>query len=495
MRVTTRSPLIFTLLGIVALIAALAASLMFGGSAVAVVGASPPEGRPGVIHVLGIANLGGQQVLVDIAVVVPAGQKANEAARRALEQQGARPFDSASLGSEGFTLTGLVWNDPSPPVVQNYNPGSSKTEDEPDSLNENGHTALTNTHGTWDGVTTSSFDIISGGITDRCPSLVRECRGRQSFDGNNDVAWLELAGNTLGVAWYGTSIDEVDIALNTGFDWNDGCADAEDSFDAQTVFLHENGHLVGLGHSDDTNAVMFPFYQTADCTLGTDDEEGVTFLYDSNTTGSVSGTVTDNADPVNAIEGASVVLEGTGLSATTAADGSYTITNIPDPVTYTVNVSQDGFESATILRLTVDGPTTADDFALVSTGDGGGGGGGLTGALTLDITNGPDHATQGKTGQQYENKDRVHIFVTVEQEDAGIEGAAVHLRIVTPNPQTDLVADGTTGANGVWHLHYKVNAGRDGTDTYHIEADASKDQGSGSCTHADGACHADFDVS
>jgi len=317
------------------------------------------DGVSRVISVLGIAKVQGEDVIVDILVEVQHGQDPNEVARPALAAQGARPFESASLGSAGFTLTGLVWD--TLPVVQNYNPGSSKTDDEPDSLGGNGQTALTNTHTTWDGVTTSLFNINFFEITDRCPSLVRECKGRQFFDGNNDVAWLELPGGTLGVAWFGTSIDEVDIALNTNFDWaNDGSSD----IDAETVFLHENGHTVGLGHSDITGAVMEPVYAGVRQALDDDDKEGVTFLYDSDITGSVSGTVTDGTNPIG---GATVVLEGTGLSATTAADGSYTISGVPDPVTYTVTASAEGFESATILRLTVSSVAIAD-FALTATG-------------------------------------------------------------------------------------------------------------------------------
>ena len=328
-------------------------------------GAAQATGEPQVVSALGVAQVQGQDAIVEVIVVVPAGADAHAAAAAALAEQGARPFESANLGSEGFTLTGLVWNNL--PVVQNYNRANEPA-------NVNGQTALTNTHGTWDGVATSSFDIDFGVITDRCPSLVRECPGPQFFDGFNDVAWLKLRGGVLGVTWFGTSTDEADIALSTRFSWNDGCVDVADSFDAETVFLHENGHVVGLGHSDDLGSVMQRFYHGADCDLGTDDQEGATFLYDTDITSSVSGTVTDEGG--SPIGGATVVLEDTGLSATTAAEGTYTISGAPDPVTYTVTASADGFDSATISRLTVDGATAAN-FTLTAAGgeeddDGGG---------------------------------------------------------------------------------------------------------------------------
>ncbi len=332
-----------------------------------------PVGNDGVsrvISVLGIAKVQGQDVIVDILVEVQPGANAKEVAHAALAAQGARPFESASLGSDGFTRLGAFEPWDVLPVDQYYNPGSSDTKPEPTRLNGNGQTALTDTHTTWDGVTTSEFDINFSGITTRCPSLVDECPEAQSFDGNNDVAWLRLPNNVLGVTWFGTDDDEADMALNVRFKWNDGCVDVRRSFDAQSVFLHENGHVVGLGHSDIKEAVMYPSYQGARCILDDDDKEGTTYLYDSIITGSVSGTITDGSNP---IVGAKVELEDTSLSATTEAGGIYTISNVPDPVTYTVTASAVGFETATIPRLPVDGAETLN-FDLTPTGGGGSGG-------------------------------------------------------------------------------------------------------------------------
>ena len=214
-------------------------------------------------------------MIVEVFVVVPPGANANTVARAALQAQGARPFNSASLGSEGFTATGLVWD--ILPVIQNYNPGSRSTENEP----VDGLAALNATHATWDAVKTSFFDIDFGEITNRCPSLVRECRGRQTFDGNSDVAWLRLGEGILGVTWFSTSIDETDMALSTRFNWaNDGVS----GFDVETVFLHENGHVTGLGHSDIQEAVMYAYYHGLDRDLYQDDIDGITFLYPKSAT-------------------------------------------------------------------------------------------------------------------------------------------------------------------------------------------------------------------
>jgi hypothetical protein len=108
---------------------------------------------------------------------------------------------------------------------------------------------------------------------------VKGCKGGQRFDGFNDVGWRRLGGSTLGVTWSSSSIDEADMAINTSFTWNLGCTQIAGSFDLQTVLLHENGHVAGLGHSSDVNAVMYPSYQTARCSLGADDRAGLASLY------------------------------------------------------------------------------------------------------------------------------------------------------------------------------------------------------------------------
>ena len=45
------------------------------------------------------------------------------------------------------------------------------------------------------------------------------------------------------------------------------------------MVLHENGHVVGLDHSSDINAIMYPSYQQANGSLGTDDVNGIRALY------------------------------------------------------------------------------------------------------------------------------------------------------------------------------------------------------------------------
>ncbi|KAL8055545.1 hypothetical protein ABFX02_04G063300 [Erythranthe guttata] len=62
--------------------------------------------------------------------------------------------------------------------------------------------------------------------------------------------------------------------------WVDGVKDG--AFDVQSVGLHELGHVLGLGHSADINAVMWPTFQTKQRKgLGQDDIDGIKALYPS----------------------------------------------------------------------------------------------------------------------------------------------------------------------------------------------------------------------
>ena len=257
--------------------------------------AQGPDSTPDKVQVVSaLGKIPGKDLIVHVWVVVPPGADKNEVANEALRNQGARPFTP-----EEFSTISLFWDrfsdgDPGNDfVTQNYNPVDDPTNDQ-------GKIALLKTHDTWNGVASSSFNFTSGPDTFRCPSLVRECDGPSTFDGYNDVAWLVVRGNgILGVAWSGTSIDEVDIALNTQFNWNTNGND----FDVETVFLHENGHALGLGHSNVVGAVMEPVYDGVRRSLDSDDIAGITFLYPVDTIESPALSVTISTDAPSYVDG------------------------------------------------------------------------------------------------------------------------------------------------------------------------------------------------
>ena len=224
--------------------------------------AAPASAADRVVAGLGTATVNGKEATVEVLVAVPAGTSAKAAKDRAIRDQGAVPV------ANEFSFTGLVWDTAS--LTQSYNPAGQKV---------NAQSALNATYSPWSTVSGSNFRISGGGTTNRCPSLVRECPGAQKNDRFNDVGWARLQNGTLGVTWSTSNVDEADMAINTRYAWTLGCKQQGSAFDLQSVFLHENGHVAGLGHSTDSSAVMYPSYQTARCALAQDDKNGIAALY------------------------------------------------------------------------------------------------------------------------------------------------------------------------------------------------------------------------
>jgi hypothetical protein len=234
---------------------------------VGLVAAAPAAAADRVVAVEGVAK-GNADRRVEILVVVGPGDTASAAGERALAAQGAKKAPPEEPQANGYSFTGLRWD--VLPVRQSYNPAGQPV---------NGASALGGTYSPWSTVSGSTFRIQSGGTTTRCPSLVRECPGAQRNDGFNDVGWARLSNGTLGVTWSTSGRDEADMAINTRYTWSLGCTAQAGAFDLQSVFLHENGHVAGLGHSTDVRAVMYPSYQTARCSLAQDDRNGIAALY------------------------------------------------------------------------------------------------------------------------------------------------------------------------------------------------------------------------
>jgi len=220
------------------------------------------HGKSQVVSAFG--KIPGKDLIVHIWVIIPQGSDKNEIIREALGQQGARPFDHSE-----FTTSGLIWDQINPagddPVVLNYNSADQKVD---------GLSILQATYPTWNEAP-SDFVFGFDSETDRCPSLIKECPGDQTFDGFNDIGWVKIKNpHTLGVTWFGTTIDEADVAWNTNnrINW-------EGNFDVRTVLLHELGHVLGLGHSDNSLAVMYASYQGPRHELHLDDICGIQELY------------------------------------------------------------------------------------------------------------------------------------------------------------------------------------------------------------------------
>ena len=266
------------LLAIIAVLAISAGLALFGADSAS----AKSNGR--AIAVTGVSTVNGEQVLVHVIAAVNAGRSDQEVASAAL-----RGVNARTLTSSEYTLLANSWDQFSDGdagndyVIQRYN-----AKDEPSGA----RAAIDSARATWTGADSPFAFQASMDSTGKCPSLVNECKGRQSFDGNNDIAWMGLRDvNTLAVTWSGTSTDESDVAFNTNFSWSD--SDPATATDIETVALHEFGHVAGIGHSGVFGSIMEPVYAGIRRSLTGDDLAALQAWYGSST----GATPTPEPDP------------------------------------------------------------------------------------------------------------------------------------------------------------------------------------------------------
>jgi hypothetical protein len=218
------------------------------------------------------------------------------------------------------------------------------------------------------------------------------------------------------------------MALNTRFDWNG-------TYDAETVFLHEGGHVAGLGHSQVQLAVMFASYQGVRTALHPDDVDGLVALYPAAppppaTTGSISGTVTD-ADSGATIAGVTVTTD-TGESADTDGSGNYTLNDVPTgDRTVTASVATHGSENQVVT--VVENQATTADFVLTQ----------VVVGSTVTVTSVTYATGGGRSGDK-------HLLITIAlADDVGnpVSGASVSIEL-NRNGSLDASGTGTTGSAG-----------------------------------------------
>lgn len=181
-------------------------------------------------------------------------------------------------------------------------------------------------------------------------------------------------------------------------------------------------------------------------------------------TGTIVGEVTDATD-LEAIPGATVVVKGPNLLATTDASGYYEITNVPVGIC-TVTASATGYNEESLPVEVLQGQTTVVDFVLIPTS--------IVPTLYVNVATDEEN---------YVLRETVYITVTVTENNESkppVESAIVQTEITTASGHK-YTKDGITDSNGKVTFKFKIKK-PDGKGEYIVIAEASKsgyDSGTG----------------
>lgn len=97
---------------------------------------------------------------------------------------------------------------------------------------------------------------------------------------HGDGADFDGPGGVLAHGFFPNDINPEPIAGDLHFDEDENWTIGPSGMDIEYVGLHELGHSLGMDHSDDTDAVMYPFYDgTQTAVLKADDIAGIRTLY------------------------------------------------------------------------------------------------------------------------------------------------------------------------------------------------------------------------
>ena len=224
-----------------------------------------------------------------------------------------------------YVLTGYRWNQNNPQIQLYLNPNNA-----PSGLTDAAsQSAIAAAANTWDyAVAQNLFADGTTVIVDASKNVDNPFTGTPVSDGQNVNGWASLGGNYLGMTrWWSNgqsiggynSIIEADTWYASDKAWTTDLSKATgNTFDLQSVAVHELGHSIGLGdlytlpNGDSRKsdfAQVMNSYDGAQRTLGYGDREGAWALYGVGLSGKVA---------LQAYNGQYVCAEGGGGQALVA---------------------------------------------------------------------------------------------------------------------------------------------------------------------------------
>ena len=150
----------------------------------------------------------------------------------------------------------------------------------------------------WEKVANVNFSLV----TDSGSPL--GVSGNQQDDprfGDIRIGGYAMSSNILAFAYLpppsNGGTDAGDIFFNTAQSWQINGT----TYDLMTVAIHELGHALGMGHSTDTVAAMYPSYITAKQAVDADDISGIRSIYTARQP-DIFNTTTSNNSPRSAAD-------------------------------------------------------------------------------------------------------------------------------------------------------------------------------------------------
>ena len=245
---------------------------------------------------------------------------------------------------------------------------------------------------------------------------------------------------------------------NNNFTWYIGDAGSipSDSYDTQTVWLHEFGHALGLDHSGVDGAVMEPYYEGVRRALHSDDIAGIKSLYASGPVNEApSVTISSPSDGSIFASGASISFAG---AAADTEDG-----DLSGAISWVSSIDGVLGVGAAISATLSDGNHTI----TASVTDAGSASGSATVGITVGTVINPDavsvtsinYATEGGR-----NGDRNLLITVGLEDDLGDPVAGASVSIDLYRDGTHIASgSGTTGAGGT--LTFSLKRARSGVYT------------------------------